>query len=109
VGEIFAGLLNPDMIRALVGGLSDQVKDVTVPGKTGEMVALSSLVGDTSKVLTDLVEGKADTSQVAGLGQKLTEEIDWDSIMSMLPPEMSTMGRQLMGHLAQTTKTAQGG
>lgn len=62
VGEIFSGLLNPDMIRALVGGLSEQVKDVTVPGKTGEMVALSSLVGDTSKVLTDLVEGRADTS-----------------------------------------------
>lgn len=46
---------------------------------------------------------------MAGLGQKLTEEIDWESIMSMLPPEMSTMGRQLMGHLTQTTKNAQGG
>ena len=34
---------------------------MSVPAKSGETVALSDLVGDTTKVLTDLVEGKANT------------------------------------------------
>jgi hypothetical protein len=66
--DAFASLLNPDTIRALVGGLSEQVKDVSVPSKSGEMVPLANIMGDTSKVLSDIVEGKADTNSVAGLG-----------------------------------------
>jgi hypothetical protein len=53
--------LNPDTLRALVGGLTEQVRDVSVPSKSGDVVPLSDLVGDTTKVLTDLVEGKANT------------------------------------------------
>jgi hypothetical protein len=95
--DALASLLNPDMIRSLVAGLQDNVRDVTVPAKSGETVPLSDIVGDTTKVLTDLVEGKADASQVAGLGQRLTETVDWDQIMSLLPPEISTAGRTLIG------------
>jgi len=101
-------LLSPDLIRPLVAGLQDNVRDVTVPAKGGDQVPLSDIVGDTTKVLTDIVEGKADASQVAGLGQKLTETVDWDQIMGLLPPEISTAGRTLVSSLMSQTAAATG-
>lgn len=91
--DSLGALLNPEMIRALVGGLQDSVKDMTVPSKSGEAVPLSDLVGDTSRVLSNIVEGKADASEVAGLGQRITETVDWDQIMGLMPPEIATVGR----------------
>lgn len=85
------------------------MRDVTVPSKGGDQVPLSDIVGDTTKVLTDIVEGKADASQVAGLGQKLTETVDWDQIMSLLPPEISTAGRTLVSSLMNQTAASSSG
>ncbi len=101
-------LLNPDTIRALVGSIQGQVDGVSIPGKEGAEVPLSSIIGDTTRVLTSIAEGKASTDDVAGLGQRLTETVDWGSIMSMLPPEISSMGMQLIGQLGQQTEASSG-
>lgn len=110
--DALSSLLNPEMIRQLVSGLQENVKDVTVPSKSGEQMPLSDIVGDTTKVLTDIVEGKADTNEIAGLGQRITESVDWDSIMGMLPPEIASVGRTLVSQMSQQTSslaTAEGG
>jgi len=65
-------------------------------------VPLSSIVNETTRVLTSIVEGKASQDDVAGLGQRLTDTVDWSSIMSMLPPDISNMGMQLIGQLGQS-------
>lgn len=63
---------------------------------------LSSIVNETTRVLTSIVEGKASQDDVAGLGQRLTDTVDWSSIMSMLPPDISNMGMQLISQLGQS-------
>lgn len=97
-------LLTPDLIRGLVGGLQSQVRGQVVPSKTGEAVPLETLVGDTSEVLAQLVEGKADATKAAELGQKIVSTIDWETMLSDLPPGVLETGRNMLATLGSVSK-----